>query len=328
MLGLQQPLWTGGRISSAIAGAESRYGASEKSIHESEETVLLTIVNAFSEAARWQTRKTISADSLQQHTKLFDMIKRRVNAEASPAIDLELAQGRLYQAEIELAYAEQMLQSAVTQLSQLAGVPIKSVVPSGVDKLRHIESSDACIDAAQGWSPVLARLTHEVDAAEAEVGIKKSVYWPQLGVRYEKNTGPTVYNVDRVMLTMDMQFGAGFSAVSGVNAARARWDAAKLERERVVRELAQQVALDWMDYTTARTRVDQAAKATLSANTVFDSYTRQYTAGRKSWLDVLNAVREASQSKGMLADAYAQMSGAGMRLLVMTGKINPQSFGQ
>jgi len=323
---LQQPLWSGGRITYSISAAKFRYGESQESIHEVEENILLAIANAFVEASRWQAHKAVRAESLQQHQHLYEMIKRRVQAEASPQVDLDLAQGRLYQSESDLSYAEQMMQSALLQLSQLAGSPVGAVAALEGALFSQLESQEKSVSGAQAQSPVLARLAHAKDAAEADVNIKKSAYWPQLALRYEKQTGPFTYNLDRLMLTANMQIGAGLSIMPGVEAARARAEAAALERESATRDLAQQVSVDWSNYVAARARVVQASKASLISDIVFESYTRQYTAGRKSWLDVMNSVREASQSKDMIIDVYAQMIGSGLRLLVLTGRLHPAAL--
>ena len=65
-----------------------------------------------------------------------------------------------------------------------------------------------------------------------------------------------------------------------------------------------------------------ATSASASSTEVYESYARQFTAGRKSWLDVLNTVREAGQYELMVLDANAQMLGAALRLGLWTGELN------
>lgn len=55
---------------------------------------------------------------------------------------------------------------------------------------------------------------------------------------------------------------------------------------------------------------------------VFKSYARQYAIGRKSWMDVLNAVREATLAEFTLEDTRAQVIASGLRLRAQTGKLN------
>ena len=43
---------------------------------------------------------------------------------------------------------------------------------------------------------------------------------------------------------------------------------------------------------------------------------RQYLVGRKSWLDLMNAVRERAQTKVQLADAEGSLVAASRRLMV------------
>ncbi len=124
------------------------------------------------------------------------------------------------------------------------------------------------------------------------------------------------------MLTLEAQFGAGLSSAAGVDGAIARLDAAKQALASTERDLRQQVAIEWDDMVASRQRLANASKASSSSKEVYASYTRQYTAGRKSWLDLLNSVREESQSELMVADAAAQMSAASLRLIVLTGKFN------
>ena len=76
--------------------------------------------------------------------------------------------------------------------------------------------------------------------------------------------------------------------------------------------------MDWDEMMAARTRLANATLASKSAKDVYESYTRQYNAGRKTWLDVLNTVRESTQSDAAVADASAQVAAASLRLLLQT----------
>ena len=79
--------------------------------------------------------------------------------------------------------------------------------------------------------------------------------------------------------------------------------------------------MDWDELQAARIRFENATLASRSSKEVYESYTRQYTAGRKTWLDVLNTVRESTQSDVAATDASAQGAGALLRLQLMTGNL-------
>jgi len=56
---------------------------------------------------------------------------------------------------------------------------------------------------------------------------------------------------------------------------------------------------------------------------VFESFTQQFTTGRKTWIDVMNAVREFTLAEFAVADAEAQFAGAALRLGIVTGTLQP-----
>ncbi|MDD5388433.1 MAG: TolC family protein [Gallionellaceae bacterium] len=175
-------------------------------------------------------------------------------------------------------------------------------------------------ERALAHSPALRRLKFEAEAANAEIESKRSAYMPQLSLRLESSHGTTTDN--RALLVLLAQPGAGLSAKSGVDAALARREATRLVAEVTQRDVRQQIALDWNEWTAARTRLDNAEQARGTSAEVSESYARQYTAGRMTWLDVLNAVREATQAELALVDVKSQMQAAVPRLKAQTGDLN------
>jgi adhesin transport system outer membrane protein len=327
MLRVQQPLWAGGRITAGIDAARSRYQASERAVNEAQQDVILRVIAAYAEALRQQGREETILKGVEQHERLLGLITRRVQHEASPRVDQELAQSRLYQANNDLSTVRQSLSNALTQLSQLAGKTITRVSAPDIDGVLGPKSRDLAIEQALAWSATLRRLAHEEEAAQAEVETRRAAYKPQISVRYENAyasaplNGNPGYSTSRLMLVAEAQTGAGLSALSGVDAAIARQEAVRQQRETAVRDVQERVAMDWDEWAAARARLENALVASRSAREVYESYTRQYTAGRKTWLDVLNAVRESTQSEVAVTDASAQAMAASMRLKVLTGNL-------
>jgi outer membrane protein TolC len=86
-----------------------------------------------------------------------------------------------------------------------------------------------------------------------------------------------------------------------------------------VRDINEQIGIDWEELQAARARLENAREARSMSAEVFASYSRQYVAGRKTWIDVLNAVRETTQADFAMADVNAQALAAGERLRLRTG---------
>jgi adhesin transport system outer membrane protein len=187
------------------------------------------------------------------------------------------------------------------------------------------DSMGEVLSQALSYSPVLRRLGHEEAVADAEIALRRSVYKPQLALRLERNVGKQFIdgrpNEPRAVLVLQAQPGAGFSAASGVSAAIARREAVRLARESAERDIRERVTLDWNEWQSAQLRLVNASRSREMSTLVFESYTRQYVIGRKSWNDVLNAVREATQSQFTLEDTRAQAIGAALRLVAQTGNL-------
>ncbi|NTV09406.1 MAG: TolC family protein, partial [Zoogloea sp.] len=133
-----------------------------------------------------------------------------------------------------------------------------------------------------------------------------------------------VLNDSRALLVLQAQPGAGLSAGSGVDAAVARRDSVRMSYAAAERDLQERVTQDWNEWSAARLRLESAAQSQVMAAEVSESYARQYVAGRKSWLDVLNSVREATQAAFSVEDARSQALAAGMRLRAQCGKLDMQ----
>ena len=320
LLRLEQPLWTGGRITAGINAAGSRFDAAGAALDEARQELSLKVIAAATEALRQQVRQQHGITGVKEHEKLLGMIQRRVAQEVSPLADQNLARARLYASANELSVTTQALNNALAQLAQLAGQPVTAIDAQGVTEAGAPASLDTAMTQALAHSPTLRRLAFEEETASAEIASKRSAYMPQLVLRVERSAGGQTPD-SRTMLVLLAQPGAGLSAKSGVDAAVARREAVRLAREAAERDMRERLTLDWNEWVAARLRLANADQARAMSTEVFESYARQFTTGRKTWIDVLNAVREATQSELAVVDARVQMLAASLRLRTLSGTL-------
>ena len=313
---IEQPLWTGGRITAAIEAADRRLDAAGAAIEEEKLTLSLRVIAAYTEALRQKARQAFASSGVAEHEKLLAMIRRRVTQEVSTLTDQRLAESRLFQAENDLSSVNQALQNSLAQLSQLSGKLGAGVADSARPEPCRLTSLEAALSQALAYSPTLRRLVFEEEAAKTDIAAKRSAYMPQLVLRLEKDIGAS--SDSRAMLVFLAQPGAGLSAVSGVKAAIAKYEALRMVREATERDVQERITLDWNEWVAAQRRFENASQSGLMSTEVFESYARQYVIGRKSWNDVLNAVREVTQAQFALEDVRAQTLAAGLRLNAQT----------
>lgn len=321
---IDQPLWSGGRIDAGIDAAGSRVDAAGAAIEEERLTLSLRVISAYTEALRQTARVRSAEEGLAEHQRLLEMIRRRVVQSVSSQTDQRLAESRAYQAANDVSNARQALENALAQLSQLAGKPVRVVSSTGVGVGEPLPdaSLDRVMRQAISYSPTLQRLDYEAQAADSEITLQRSAYLPKVVLRVEKPTGGiNADNRTRAMLVLQAQPGAGLSAKAGVDAAVARREGARAAHDAAERDVRERFTLDWNEAEASRQRLGNAGEASTTSTQVFESYARQYVIGRKSWNDVLNAVREATQAQFALEDTRAQAIAASLRLAAQTGTL-------
>lgn len=316
---LQQPLWTGGRINAGVDAAEARVSAARGGIGEAEQEVLHRVAEAFVEAERRQAERLNSIENIRRHEELRNLMRRRVEQRISPDVDLALADFRLAQAQSQLSLTDQQLTVALQELEVLTGRPAPRVAPLGEWPQKLPDTLAMAQREAMRYSPERLRLHRERMAADADVRAERAKRLPDLAIRLEHERADE--SDSRALIVLQSEFGAGFSSLSDSRAAASRRDALRRELEVASRQLKTKVSKAWREWRAAQVRMESAKLQRESAQRVFDSYTRQYVIGQKSWLDVLNAVREASTAANAVADTRAQATAPMLRIAILTGRI-------
>jgi adhesin transport system outer membrane protein len=72
--------------------------------------------------------------------------------------------------------------------------------------------------------------------------------------------------------------------------------------------------------------LDGSVAASGYAQRVMESYLRQFTSGRRMWLDVMNAVRESTAAEIDATDARISAQSTLVRIMLLTGQWAPPSM--
>lgn len=262
-----------------------------------------------------------------------ESVRQRIKGGVSPEVDRELVESRLAQTQGDLAAARAAERSALSQLSQLIGRPLRAdEVASANGMTDKLPVLEMIVEQSLARSAALRRIEAEMEAARHDATQKRAAIWPTLGVRAEyqygdlTNTG-AVTRDSRVMLVMDYVPGAGLSAAAGIDAAEARVGSLRESLEAGRRDLISKVAVDYEDHLSSRGRQRDLQRTLKAASEVLASYDRLFVAGKRSWLDVLNAAREVTQIETALADVDAQLTASYYRLRLHGGEFSWQQGG-
>jgi adhesin transport system outer membrane protein len=166
------------------------------------------------------------------------------------------------------------------------------------------------------FDPKRRRLQAEILVADADVQIRKSAILPQLNAQYQK----PMFGSDRLGIVLRAQTDGGLSRFSAVSVAQERRAAAEIAIQSNERELRETVDADLLENAVARERASSSSLSAKSAKAVTDSFMRQFVAGRRTWFDVMNAVRESMTARLGEVDARVSAMASATRLMLRSGR--------
>lgn len=327
-LSVQQPLWAGGRITSKIDRAQASLEVAQAGVVEAQQTVLRDTAVAFHDVLRFEDRLKEARNNEVEHVRLYGVIDRRVEAGVSPKTDLTQAASRLQQAVADRIQVARQLETAQAQLEQMVGRKV-SVLTRSTDLVVDSSNQAATLDQAREFSPELKKLQLQIQVADADVEFAQAQLMPQLFAGYRQNLGAISVGQDRgtSYLSLQAQTGGGLSAVSGVQAAVARKQAAIDKVATQERTLQQQVRSTIGDIEAYGLQLKPLKRLVADSDEIVASYLRQFQVGKRTWIEVLNAQREKSQAAFSLSDLDASLNLAKVRLLLLVGQVNAESLG-
>jgi len=328
---IDQTVWDFGRNTAKISESQAQADISLLKVYLQQQDIFVQMTGAWQGMVAAYERLKVAKSTLERIEGYQAQMRRRVDAQASPRIDLELADSRLLQTEVEYTTAQTSLQLALTRLEQFSG---ELNLASRVQDARYPSTlmatnffskqiKDTDLRAIASDHPVVAKARIEVIQVQRRLDAKQAEALPQLFVRVYKPIGEIATSTDTsttAFLGMRYSPGAGFATYAEAKAIATRMDSAQQSVEAAIREMHQTLQNDREEFLNARERIAALEKSVVSSALVLESYQRQFQAGRKQWQDLLNQVRELAQNQYALADAQASMVGSMHRLQIRMGQ--------
>ena len=318
-LALEQPLWAGGAITGQIDAARSTRNVGASALREARQGLLLAVIDAWYEALLAFERVRVIDAGLADYRTLMLSIERRVAQQVSPYADLTLAQSRLTQLEVQRMTSQERGEAAMLRLTELVGMAVDRPVLPDLDIADGVPPEAIAVDEMLACAPSLDRLRGEIDVAEARARTARGSLFPQLLLQLSQNeiTGA------RAALVLRAQTGNGLNLLSAVDSAEARIDAAVAELGQNDREVRRRVRAEYVTLRSGQLRRESGELAQQAASDLQASYQRQFVAGRRSWLDVLNAAREVTDAQVSASDAQVLTAASATRILALTCRWRP-----
>lgn len=326
---ISQPLYMGGALNAGRDKTAARRDAAEYAIVETREEVSRRLISSYAEWKRAYLKVRAMQESVDMHEKLLSLINRRVESGIATDADVALGHSRLSQARAELESYRAAEHTQLVSLSELTGRRLTSAdLADTLAAPLDVPPRDVGLPQAIDVSPTLRRLAREVEAADASAREVRAQGRPQVQLQVSRQVGNTpasgTPNHTSVGVVVQFTPGAGLSSYAATNSAYQLVNAAEQQLETARSELRERVSAEYNDLEFAQRRKVALEESVDLAEDVSASYDRQYRVGRKTWIDLMNAVRERAQANTMLADVEASLLGASRRLWVYTGNLSSE----
>jgi len=319
---LTQPLWTGGKLTADLRSSELRELRSREAITEAQITLATRATGIVQSYLLNSGRRIAQERNVETLNDLLQMIERRSQAEISATADVNMVQTRLAQARADLESFRALESAALAQLGSIIGRPLQ---PGALE-----------LPPAPPRPPMLARLLEralqdnpnvrlaEIDArlAAIEVDRVRASMSPTVSLRLEHQVGEYLGSAapgNRVFVSMQYSPGAGLSLGSQIEAAQRRVSAVQNTAEASRRDISEHVETEWNDLESALRRLPELRRSREGAAEALASNRRLFVTGRRSWIDLLNSVREIAQTEQAESEAQANSVGAYFRLGLLLG---------
>jgi adhesin transport system outer membrane protein len=329
---VQQPLFTGGKILFSIQQAQANRQLTENEVISLEQELIVRVSESYIDVSKNQEKLDIARKNAEEHKRLQEMIFRRNQAGLSSDNDVTLANMRFQQSLSELEQYNSIYQTSLDTLSQWVGelinrqspiTPIAQIkisgLPQNLQELKELTLS---------FSPQINVQKSRSDVARAKAKVERSVLLPQVFLRHDRHSGPSSSfgAKEQTYVAVEYQFGSGLSSAYNWSAAVSQEKNAESLIEAAEKESILALTRDWNQFSLSKNQVSIIEKQSQASKEVMDSFLRQYTIGKRSWLEVLNAQREFSQTSYTLIDSRAVSIISQIKLAVASGQLKPDNL--
>jgi len=151
-----------------------------------------------------------------------------------------------------------------------------------------------------GFHPERQRALFEIDLQQARAKVSRASLWPQLSVQHtrqlEQESGDFTPN-HSTQLVFRYQSNSGLRGLRDYQAQIQRIDAAEQNLQFVQRDITNSINIALVQRQAAAIQLAAQARSVESSDLLVASFLRQFKAGRKSWVEVLNADQEANEAR-------------------------------
>lgn len=268
------------------------------------ETAATEAARAYIDVFRFQKLLDMAEKNYATHRLMYEKINDRAKSGVGRGVDMEMAAARLALAESNLLTEASNLHDVTARYQRIVGEqpdPNNLVTPPSFAAAMPSSRTQALSQAFQS-APQLKAAIENILSYQRNVPIQRAGYLPSVDAYMEstrgnvpaQNTGNSLgpSKADTVGVTMTWNLFRGFRDRASIEKTLQDAYVAKDTRERVCRDLRQNLSVAYNDYLRAKEQLPFLDQHQLSADKAREALRRQFDIGQRTLLDVLDTENE------------------------------------
>ncbi|KEA63188.1 Type I secretion system [Marinobacterium lacunae] len=321
-LNINQMLFDGFATPSEVKRQRARMESAAAEASDSAENYALQASRAYLELLRRDQLVKLAKETLYNHVKIYDQIKRRSESGLGTLASIQQAEGRLALAEVNTLAAENNLLDAQANYQRVVGQePPADLEPLMDDALQLPGTFEEALAIANESHPVVGVAQSDVEATYAQRDAAKSRMYPRLDLEIERRWDENLDGIEGDDEDLTAMLRLRYNLFNGgADKARIRQteyqigEAQQVQRDSM-RQIKQSLELSWNAYEILGRQIEHLQQHVSSSEQTRNSYQKQFDIGQRSLLDLLDTENEVFSAKNQLAEAQLDQQIAKLRIL-------------
>ncbi len=332
LLSITQPLFRGGKTVADTKTAQANIQAQRATLANTEETVLLNAVTAYSTLVQDLGIVDVRRNNVRVLIQQLDATRERFRVGELTITDVSQAEARLEQSKADLVLAEAQIRideaSYVRTIGQKPGkmgeLPLFGALPA---------SEEEAVALAMNAGPLPVSAQYRITAASYGVNSATAALLPQVNLvgfiqqQFDLSVPTDNYNQYGVRLQATVPIYQNGSEWSQIRQAKELVGQRRSELDSARRQAAQTVITAWRNLDSARSRVTSFTAQVKANEVALNGVRQEALVGSRTTLDVLNAEQELLNSQVNLITARHDLQVAFYSVLSGIGRLTARTLG-
>lgn len=326
-LSLTQLLFDGWGTWAQVHGQKARADSAANHAGEVAEFSSLDSTQAFIDVLRQRQLLQIARSNVEAHLKILDTINAGAKAGTMTDGDVAQIKARLALARATVAQSEENLRQAETLFAQKIGDMPGSLVEPDVPKTKLQAGVNEAVAEALIHNPTLQVTKSDIKATEMDQVGADSLMYPHIDLEANEAVGDNIAGVPgnnqagTILAVARWNLYHGGADQARIRETAYRTASAKEHRRQALLQVEKDTRDTWAAMTAADDRARDYTDQATASEKVVSVYMDQFTIGRRTLLDVLDAQNELFIARSNSIDAQYAAKFAVYRVLALEGHL-------